>query len=66
MDKNSRPKIPVLVVKENENYIVFCLDFAVANQGKTLNSAIYKVKEGLEIFLDEIDNKNDFIPLKNN
>lgn len=63
MDKRLKPNLPVLVIKEDNKYIVFCPAFAVANQGPTIHTALYNVKEGLEIFLNEIDLKNDFIPL---
>lgn len=65
MKKKSK-KLPVLLIKEENQYIVYCPAFSIANQGPTFNSALFKVKNGIELFLDEIETKNDFIPLNNN
>lgn len=61
-----RKKLPVLLIKEENEYIVFCPDLSVVNQSKTVNSALFKVKQGVELFLDEMDNKNDIIHFINN
>jgi len=47
--------LPILIHKEDDEYIAECPVFYVASQGNTMDDAIENVKEALELYLGDED-----------
>ncbi len=46
-------KFTVIIKKEEDWYVAKCIDNNIASQGKSIDEAIYNLKEALELYYED-------------
>ncbi len=44
---------PIIIQKEQNEYVAYCPPLGIASQGKTIEKALKNVKEAMELYLEE-------------
>ena len=53
------------VVYNNDWYTATCLENGIVSQGKTPNEAIENLKEALELYYEDDENVENYMPIEN-
>jgi len=52
-----------IVIKEEDLFVAKCPELGTASQGKTIEAAVFNLKEASEIYLEEFPNKSTSKPI---
>jgi predicted RNase H-like HicB family nuclease len=51
----------IVIEKENDWYVVHCVELGIASQGKTIDEAKTNIREAIELYIESFDDKEDLI-----
>ena len=55
----------IMLKREGEWFVATCLENDIASQGKTMDEAIYNLKEAIALFYEDEDDRKTMLPASN-